>query len=413
MKFTFNKNRVSAIWIAVAAAAVMVSTASAQFQPTFSVDIQSAGGNDPGTIFTPQGSGQIPPPATVIPSAMLGINLAGTLSELDALSYGTEPLLQKGTGIQHSWTFSVDEFAVGRAGVPGPSVTTEGAFSPFPEAAGDIYVSNVAPGPIAPFPGVNTGLFDGNGGFTPFAAPGLNLREPTNPTVGQPDAGDNLDAWDLDQSVPAPVQGTVYPLRVYFSLDTHFVDPLEAPQAINTGSAIINGFVGGDVLVSTVNGNPPTVYATALQLGLDQAGPDSDDLDALVLWDDGNGIYNPTAGPYSWAGGATDMLLFSVRRNSAVIGQIDSLLGLPIEEGDILVPTGNPGQVPGIFVPAEALGLATFRTNGTAGTFQGFGDDLDALDVQQRVVPEPATCGLVLIACLGWIGFGRPRERVR
>jgi hypothetical protein len=261
---------------------------------------------------------------------------------------------------------------------------------------------------VAPFAGVNTGLYDGNGGLTPFAAPGLNLREPTPPTAGLPDPGENVDAWDLDESIPMPVQGTVYPKQVYFSLDSHFVDPFEGAP-INTGSAIINGFVGGDVLVSTVNGNPPLLYAPAATLGLDKFGPDSDDLDALVLWENGIAGYNPTVGPYSWAGGQTDMLLFSVRRGSAVIGQIDSLQGLPIEEGDILVPMGTAGQIPGIFVTAEALGLATFRTNGTAGTWKSRGDDLDALDVQERVVPEPTTSVLLLLGLCGWLS----RRRVR
>ena len=404
-----SKNRklsltpVSVVYVVLACFALNSETA--QSSPTYSVDVQSAsvpGLNDPGSILTPVGAGNFPPPAVVIPSMLLGIAPHPVLpGDLDALSYGTEPQLQKGANIQHNWTFSVDEFAVGRSGVPGPSVTTEGAFSNKQEAAGDIYASSLAPGPMLPFPGVNSGLYDGNGGFTPFAAPGLNLREPTNPTPGQIDAGDNLDAWDLDQLVPAPVFGTVYPLPVYFSLDSKFVDPLEAPLPFNTGSASFNGFVGGDVLVSTVNGNPPSLFAPAALLGLDQMGPDHDDLDALVLWENGDGAYTPTAGPYSWAGGATDMLLFSVRRGSAVIGQLDSILGLPIEEGDILVPMGSPGALPGIFVPAEALGLATFRTHGTAGTFQGFGDELDALDVQQTIVPEPSSCLLMLIGLCG------------
>jgi hypothetical protein len=398
--------------IAVMSAAISTysSGARAQFSPTFSVDTQSVTVPlqfDPGHIYTPQGTGQFQPPMTVIPSFMLGINNAGTLSELDALSYGTEPQLQKGPVFQHSWSFSVDEFAVGRAGVPGPSVTTEGAFSPVTEAAGDIYVSNLAPGPVAPFAGVNTGLYDGNGGLTPFLAPGLNLREPLPPTAGLPDPGENVDAWDLDESVPVPVQGTVYPKQVYFSLDSKFLDPFEGPP-INTGSASANGFVGGDVLVSNVNGNPPLLYAQAALLGLDKNGPDTDDLDALVLWENGIAGYNPTAGPYSWAGGQTDMLLFSVRRGSAVIGQPDPIHGLPIEEGDILVPMGTPGSIPGIFVPAEALGLATFRTNGTL-TWQGRGDDLDALDVQQRTIPEPTTALLVLLGACGWL----MRRRIR
>jgi hypothetical protein len=392
---------------------IAAAPASAQlFSPTFSIDVQGVsapGLVSEGDILTPISPGNFPPPAVVIPSFLLGIapGPGGTV-ELDALSYGTDPMLLKGSQYLHRWTFSVDEFAVGRAGVPGPSVTTEGAFGK-KEAAPDIYASTLAPGPMAPFPGVNLGLYDGNGGLTGFPGPGLNLREPTGPTVAAMDEGDNLDAWDLDQPVAKAVAGTVFNVPVYFSLDSIFTDPLEGPLPYNTGTALANGFVGGDVLIAQFSGGAPSLFAAASQLGLDQTGPDHDDLDALVLWENGDGAYTPTAGPYSWVGGATDMLLFSVRRGSAIIGQPDSILNLPIEEGDILVPMGNPGQLPGIFVPAEALGLATRRTNGAA-TFQLFGDDLDGLDVQQSVIPEPSSC-LLLIASCGWLAGRRRRGR--
>lgn len=387
--------------LAVCVASLGVGQVYGQFSPTFSVDVQSAsvpGLNDPAAVLTPVGPGNFPPPANVIPSAALGLGLAGSLVELDALSYGTEPKLLNSPIAQHNWTFSVDEFAVGRPGVPGPSVTTEGAFGA-KQAGSDIYRSSQSPGPFLPYPGINTGLYDGDGGLTPFAAPGLNLREPGFPTVGSIDDGDNLDAWDIDTPVFAPVFGTAFLQQIYFSLDSVFTDPLEAPLAINTGSAAVHGFVGGDVLVSgAFPGNPPSLYAAATQLGLDQQGADHDDLDALVLWENGASGYQPTAGPYSWLNG-TDMLLFSVRRGSTVIGQLDSILGLPIEEGDILVPMGNPALRPGIFVPAEALGLVTKRSNTTL--FQGFADDLDALDVQQIPVPEPSSCLLLIAAVCG------------
>jgi hypothetical protein len=389
-----------------------VATSTVVAQPTYSVDAQSAsvpGLNDSGSVLTPIGAGNFPPPAVVIPSGLLGIVApAGQpVPELDALSYGTDTMLLNLPGYQHKWTFSVDEFAVGRVGVPGPSVTTEGAFGA-QQAAGDIYASTVAPGPFLPFNGVNSGVYDGDGGFTPFPAPGLNLREPTPPTVGTIDAGDNLDAWDIDQFVQPAVAGTVFNVPVYFSLDSQYVDPLEFPLPYNTGTAVANGFVGGDVLVSFFAGGAPALFAPAAMLGLDQSGSDHDDLDALVLWENNDGAYTPPTAPYSWVGGQTDMLLFSVRRGSAVIGQIDSLLGLPIEEGDILMPPTNPGAFPGIFVPAEALGLITIRTDGPAAGFQMFADDLDGLDVQQ-IVPEPATCTLL---ALGLLATALHRRRI-
>ena len=149
-------------------------------------------------------------------------------------------------------------------------------------------------------------------------------------------------------------------------------------------------------------GSVPTVFADAyFDLGLDGsvgAGteiPGIDDLDALVLHDAGHdGDY--TAG--------ADMLFFSVRRGSAIIGTPDSIWGAPIEEGDILVPPGTFGLAPGIFIPAEVLGLATVRSG--AGTVWGGGvpiinpaygqdiwaDELDALDV----IPTPAAAPMAL-----------------
>lgn len=379
-------------------------TATAHAQPTYSIDVLgptvSSGLVGPSDVLTPMGAGVAPPPAIAIGGPLLGIiPTPVSLPELDALSYGTDPLLQNGALIEHHWSFSVDEYGVGMPGVPAPSVTSEGAFGAALEASADIYLTPTSPGPVPlGVPGINTGLFDGNAGFTPFAAPGLNLSEPNPPTPGGFDIGDHVDAWDLDQAPPAAVPGTTFGTPVYFSLDSKFADPLEPALPVNTGTAAANGFVGGDVLVSTIAGAPPALYAPASLLGLDKVAgaPDTDDLDALVLWDNGDGIYQPTDGPYSWLFG-TDMLLYSVRRGSALIGATDSIMGLPIEEGDILVPfvLGTPG----IFVPAESMGLATVRTSGPGGTFQGFGDDLTSLDVQERVIPEPAS--LILIGCAG------------
>jgi hypothetical protein len=78
------------------------------------------------------------------------------------------------------------------------------------------------------------------------------------------------------------------------------------------------------------------------------------------------------------------MLLFSVRRGSAVIGTPDSLFGIPISPGDILIPPVFAGGPPAIFIAAEWLGLATTRSMGVPFG----GDDLDALDV--RSMPQTA-----------------------
>ncbi len=113
------------------------------------------------------------------------------------------------------------------------------------------------------------------------------------------------------------------------------------------------------------------------------------DLDALALLENGSGVYEPSFHPYDWLTGGTDMLLFSVRRGSALIGAPDSLFGIPIEEGDILttpLPTslGGVSPFPAIFIAAENLGLGTLRS-GWAGNF---GDDLVALDTRNQALND-------------------------
>ena len=392
------------------------------------LDAAGAGPITGGDILVPTPPvGPPPTPTIFIPAAgPLGLGIGPGpfgFTELDALAYGEDDVIYPRQQQQFAarYFFSVDEFAVGIPGPPPlpPNVTTEGAAGAL-EAAADVYVypplgfSPMPPFPPGPVIG-NTGVYDGNGGMTPFPSPTLNLIEPNPPTPlsAMADFGDNLDALDVD---------SVDIAAVYFSLDAMFADPLEvpfgAPGPPNTGTALANGFAGADVLMTAVPGGPPVLYAPGFSLGLDLAGIGTDDLDALILNDFTDGVfgtYTPTTGPYSWlglAGGApTDMLLFSVRRDSMLIGTLDGLFGAPIEEGDILVPMG-PGALPGIWIPAEALGLATVRS-GTAvpwgipnpqwGGSDLWADDLDALDV--TTIPEPNTVGLTLLAAIAITGF--------
>ena len=301
------------------------------------------------------------PPGIALPWTALSVvpNQFNNI-ELDALSYGRDNVFE-----ERPVAFSVDDFAVGAGGFPAPDVASEGAFGN-QEAAADVFES-LAPLALGPpgAPQPNVLRFDGDG-FPPPAlpTPGYGLVEPTPPGAGQ---GDNLDALNMDTTAD-DLFGPVY-----FSLDATVVDPITG--VAGTGTAAANGFTGGDVLVAPpAAGGPAFVYASANQLGLDLlGGPDSDDLDALMLWDDGDMQYNPVV----------DLLLFSVRRGSAVIGQPDSLWGVPIEEGDILIEPGFGGgsPFPGVFMAAESLGLATWRS----GLAQ-WGDDMDALSALRLLI---------------------------
>ena len=366
--------------------------------PTFSIDFQSLTIGTPDTwfgwdiapddilsppvpVFGPVGSpaaGPLPPPGMAYGAAPLspptGLGLGYAIpGELDALSYGHDDY--SGNLFPDIWHFSVDRFAAGIPTMTSPDVFSEGVLGNC-EAAADVFKN------WFPLSWNNTAYTDGNG-IAPSGALGVGLIEfgggiPPGPGMLKND--DDLDALDID-TTPVDVSGN---MPIYFSLDARFVDPLDAIG--NTGSAMANGFHGGDIMVSV--GGGLNMYAGAWQLGLDINGHDTDDLDALILVEDGDGVYNPGA----------DFLAFSVRRGSAVIGMFDSLMGLPISEGDILAPPWGGAVAPGILVPAEWLGLATIRSM-TVGPF-GFNDDLDALDVRTPLLGDTNDDGVVDIVDL-------------
>ncbi len=295
--------------------------------------------------------------------------------EVDAMSNGADRLFVPNFEISPGdIMFSVDEFARGLNGGPLPNVRSEAGAR---EAAADVFtnIDFMAPGPNPSFfPGRNIGVIDGDGfaSTSGYAYPGVGLREPIMVNPSPVETGDNKDGMEYSD---ASFTG------LYFSLDSSFVDPVEG--LTHSGSAMANGFFGGDVLKRT--GGGPAIFAPAFALGLDfVGGPDSDDLDALILVDNGNGTYDPSITTYDWMSGATDMLLFSVRRGSAIIGTPDSNFGMPIEEGDILMPppAGGGAFLPVIFIPAEQLGLITRRS-----TSLPRGDDLNALEhPNQRIL---------------------------
>jgi hypothetical protein len=308
--------------------------------------------------------------------------------EVDAISQGMDALISDTAALAGPlipsgkvW-FSVDEFAVGSpAGGLAPSVASEGGS--IADGSADVFiVYGLGVGPVGPAGALAwiVGVFDGNG--FPSAAPsgalypGIGLTEPNLP-FAIPSTGDNLDSLDVGGLLGFPATG------IYITLDAAFVDPLSG--IANAGSAIAQGVFAADILLVSVPAVSPTVFAAGPSLGLDLVGgPGSDDLDAMSIAENGNGTFDASSIPYDWVTGATDMVLFSVRRGSAVIGAPDSIFGAPIEPGDILttpLPTamGGLSPFPGIMFSAESLGLATTRTDQVA-----FGDDMDALDFESK-----------------------------
>ncbi|MAE27471.1 MAG: hypothetical protein QF724_00570 [Planctomycetota bacterium] len=374
----------------LALGALALTSAPASAQMRFSIDIygHSTGAADtfsgtpikggdllvPATFDRRPAMGPLPTPGTYCPEAVGGLNLTANVNEVDALSYGKDMRLDDGTemSLGRVW-FSVDEWTFGITGLGAPpSVQSE---YPFGDASADVFVNRYLPTifPVPPIISPNRAFVDGDGlaSGSGFAYVGSGLIEPATAA-----ARDNVDAVDFQSPLGSPPDEPVY-----FSLDAYMIHPVTGNWSL--GSAIANYFVGGDILVTPSPTMAPGVYAAAVQLGLDMVGgPDSDDVDALILAENGDGIYTPSRVPFDWQNGASDMLFFSVRRGSAVIGQPDSIFGLPIEPGDILTTPLHPqfgglSPFPGIVVSAESLGLATLRTPSGAN----IPDDLNAADI--------------------------------
>lgn len=296
--------------------------------------------------------------------------------EVDALSYGMDARISAMPLPAGTYVFSVDECGTAMGGTPLPgNVATE---APVGDAAADLYQDlGLPPGPLPPVPVPvgHVGIVDGNGLTSPsgWLYPGVGIFEPTWPVAGP--TGDDIDAVDFDSPGPGP-------FGVFFSLDAGFLDPcLGIP---NTNSALMNGFLPAMVLRTPAPGAPPVPYAFPPMLGLDLMGTATDDLDALALWENMIPGYQPSMAPYDWnLPGGPDMLLFSVRRGSAVIGAPDSLFGAPISEADILTTPFVAGGFPAIFIAAEWMGLRTTRFGGVPLA------DLDALDT--RTPPQTGT----------------------
>ena len=306
--------------------------------------------------------------------------------ELDAVSYGVDRMALPEDIAPGQLHYSVDEFAAGGPHGVAPNLITE---APFGDAAADDFTNTMflPMAPLPPGPAFDwTGIIDGNGTMSGsgYSYPGLGLIEPSFPAPGPLRAGDNLDALNLDTPPSGPAGSMPFPLTgVYFSLDAPWADPLTGLP--HTGSAPIHGFSAADVLLTPAAGSAPSVWAPGPALGLNIAHPFiEDDLDALIICLNSAAGYQPSHVPYDWASGVSDMVLFSVRRGSPVIGMPDSIFGIPIEEGDILTAPldtalGGVSPFPGIFIAAENLGLATVRSGMVpAGSFA---DDVDALDM--------------------------------
>jgi hypothetical protein len=307
--------------------------------------------------LSPPALGPLNPPGTLYGRAAIGLKLSAASRDIDAMSHGRDGIPNAGIG-RGGLLFSVDGASRAMGGSSWASVRNER-----PEAEADSF-TNIKAMPAVPADdtvvGRHAAVTDGNGlahPLTGFLRGGLGLVE----------TGDAVDGLDQVAGVPGGLG------QLFFSL---------TPAA-----AAAHGYQPGDVLLSDLSGTI-TVFAGASVLGLDKMGAGTDDVDALAVWDDPSSMslgYVPPASendpetPYVWGPGQGDMILFSVTRSSAVVGQLDSHFGIPIQPGDVLTipePLSPISSNPAIVVAAERIFLRADRTGGNVDM-----DDLDALDL--------------------------------
>ena len=309
--------------------------------------------------------------------------------ELNAFTFGRDARLLDDPAYEFSVYLSVDEWAAGSPISLGTGIPTVFSEATSRDAASDTFALPLKGiFPFQPQLPVAVGVADGDGRrSTPNAAafPGVGLVEPIDPDAGSAaDNGDNLDALDLGPPINPAVDPLFFSLQAGFPLCNEPNVPIVDSAGFQT---TITGLParGADVLLFApqAGGGAGVIrtYAPAQALGLDRFAPGTDDVDALSIWDNGDGIYQPPSGPYAWAfPNGSDLLLFSVRCGSDIIESLD-MGGLPITEGDVLIKyAGDPR--PTIFVRAETLGLDTTIRGGL------FNDELDGLDL---VDDEPFT----------------------
>ncbi len=292
----------------------------------------------PDHIWAPSG-GAFPPG--------LHINGAGAGYNVDALSLG---YASADWFFVQGFFFSVDYAS---AGLPATAVATEAAV-PLDQGADAFFVNPIAA------PGINLQMNDGDG--VGSVGPGLSLGVVEGGT-------DRVDAWDNRNVVAGPA------LPVYFSFDV-----ITAPFV---GGRAADVYVGPAISGSYDALGTYGTYATAAALGLDASTTNTDEIDALVVFDDGAAGFG--------GGPGTDYVMFSLAPGSAAFTNFSAYHGFTA--GDVLYAdsTGTKGRL----YTAAQMGLAP-------------GDNLDALDVE--VIPEPGTVALIGIG-LAIIGIAKRRTR--
>ena len=295
------------------------------------------------------------PGVLVDETGLLGLGAVG--ADIDALSFGSDD--------GSTFVFSVNEGAIGCA----PAIPATVCLQP-----SGVYLEGYCPcAPVGPVcMGAPSTCQAAGDVFEALAGGGNALLHDeaqfglVDAAAAAPPVDDDIDALDLDTTSSDLVDVNA---RIYFSLDA--------------ATAAAYGFSGADILViDACSTAGPRVYASAQRLAL---LPLLDDVDALALYDDGDGIFEP----------AVDKIYFSLRAGSATLGNLDCATGQGISEGDILTTRYQGGCVPAFpaLCPAGSpCNPAIAVRHSDLGLFVNPPDDLDALDLVDLAMECYADC---------------------
>jgi hypothetical protein len=336
----------------------------------------------------PGGDGTVISPSLPVPPALF---FGPDGSWIDAFSTNKEPST-KPIPID----FSVDRLT---NGIAGSGLAAEAACNQQP---GDIYRSTATFANPSAFvgtlPGMGAGPFVGNlatAGSAPGGSNVLVLNQsalgltvtgvvgqltPAGQLVNPPLPGthDNVDAFDWATQAPTGA----FPFTGRYGIHTYFaIAPDEAVIVVQSAAHIY------DVAANAPGTIAAKPFATALTMGLDTFGTNTDSVDGLVMWD-----VNLIGGPnFGGPGGewGLDYALFSLAPGSASLAQFN------LSANDVFFTDFTNRFA----VYALSTDLGMFAAPGGAAMA---GDNIDALEI-----PEPATIALLGFGAVGLLARRR------
>lgn len=294
--------------------------------------------------------------------------------------------------------FSVDR---GTTGLPGTPLALEAGFN---QAPADLYTSTKLfhhPGNFVGLPaggafvgglpsvigGPNSNVLTYDDSFFGLT-PGLGAGNLLGPGVAAPPiipgSHDNLDAYN---DLPTPL----------LDVNGDQINDTNYFFSISPDEAFAAGINPGDILdvAAGAGGTAPVPYATAFSIGLDMYGQHgTDDIDALILWDNGIPLGPMWGGPGGEPG--IDFALFSLANGSSSLLAIQGM-GLPVDGSSIFFTDFNGSFA--LYAFGSDLGVLDMLMSG-----EPLIANIDALEI----IPAPGT--LALIALSGLVIMHRRRH---